>query len=311
MGAGPVPEVLQRLLIGLSWLVRWRVFSSLTPLAGLMHWASNHLRWGEHRGGMFVVVAGQDQAGLPMTRSWHLLAEGKDGPLIPSMAVAAITNRILAGQSPAPGARAATRDLELEGYEALFAGRAISTGIRDKTAPGDSLYQRILGSAHDSLPAEIRALHVAVAAEGEASVERGRGFLARTVAGIVGFPRTTARTPVRVTFDRFHGRETWTRAFGATSFRSEQFAGSGRSDRLLVERFGALEFAMALVVEGPKLSLKPRRWTALGVLMPMWLAPVSDASEYVDDGVFQFSVEIRHPLIGLIVRYRGWLRPVR
>ena len=131
MGAGPVPELLHRALIGLAWLVRWRLLPSLLPLAPLIHWVSNHVGWGEHRGGMFVEVEGVDAAGRPVTRSWHLLAEGDDGPLIPSMAVEGLVRRLLEGQRPDAGARAAVRELELEDYDRLFARRTIHTGFRD------------------------------------------------------------------------------------------------------------------------------------------------------------------------------------
>jgi hypothetical protein len=310
MGAGPVPEILHRVLIALSWLVRGKVISTLAPMATLMHWATNHLRWGEHRGGMFVEVEGLDGASAPVRRSWHLIAEHDDGPLIPSMAVEAIAHRILAGLPPAPGARAATRDLDLSDFEALFAGRAIFTGVREDTASTDGLYRQILGDAYEGLPAEIRELHGARAGEGVASVERGKGLLSTMAARIIGFPKASSQIPVRVTFDRAGGREIWTRAFGAQQFKSEEFAGNGRADRLLVEKFGPLEFAMALVVEGSKLSLKLRRWTAFGVPMPLGLAPRSQAFESAIDGVFHFDVTIGHPLAGLIVRYRGWLKPV-
>jgi len=92
--------VLHRALIGLAWFVRAGLIRSLSPLAPLMHWATNHLRWGEHRGGMFVEVEGIDRAGRPARRSWHLLAEGRDGPLIPSMAVEALVRKALAGEMP-------------------------------------------------------------------------------------------------------------------------------------------------------------------------------------------------------------------
>ncbi len=131
MGAGPVPELLHRALIGLAWLVRWHILPSLLPLAPLVHWVSNHVGWGAHRGGMFVEVDGVDDAGRPVTRSWHLLAEGDDGPLIPSMAVEGIVRRLLDGQRPDPGARAAVRELELEDYDKLFARRTIHTGFRN------------------------------------------------------------------------------------------------------------------------------------------------------------------------------------
>ena len=63
MGAGPVPEILHRALSALAWLVRLGFVRSLLPLSSLMHFASNNLRWGEHRGGMFVEVQGEDQLG--------------------------------------------------------------------------------------------------------------------------------------------------------------------------------------------------------------------------------------------------------
>ena len=96
LGAGPVPEVLHRILMGLSWLVRLKILPSLLPFASLFHYVTNTLRWGEHRGGMFVSVEGTDQRGKRIERSWHLLAEGGDGPFIPSMAVQALILQSLA-----------------------------------------------------------------------------------------------------------------------------------------------------------------------------------------------------------------------
>jgi len=67
---------------------------------------------------------------------------------------------------------------------------------------------------------------------------------------------------------------------------------------------------MALVLDGARLRLKVRGWSVLGIPMPLALAPVADAYEWVDDkGRFRFHVEIALPLIGMIVRYRGWLIP--
>jgi hypothetical protein len=103
MGAGPVPEILHRFLAVLARLVKWKLIPSLSPLAPLMHWVMNHIRWGEHRGGMFVEVAGIDQHGRPAKRSWHLLAEGSDGPLIPAMAVEALVRKTLAVRAAGSG----------------------------------------------------------------------------------------------------------------------------------------------------------------------------------------------------------------
>ncbi|WP_217578885.1 SDR family oxidoreductase [Mesorhizobium sp. GbtcB19] len=309
MGAGPVPEVLHRALIGLAWLVRAGLVRSLSPLAPLMHWATNRLSWGEHRGGMFVAVDGVDATGGPARRSWHLLAEGDDGPLIPSMAVEAIIRKALDGRMPVPGARAAVHDVELEDYERLFASKTIHTGFRDDSE-AKGLYPDLLGDAWKGLPTEIRAMHEGAAmAQGRASVERGSGMLSRLAARLIGFPAAGTDVLVKVGFDIGKDGETWTRTFGTMSFSSRQFAGCGRSERLLCESFGPLSFAMAVVVDGNRLRLVLRRWSLLGLPLPMWLCPRSNAYETVEDGRFRFHVEIAHPVAGLIVRYRGWLEP--
>jgi len=131
MGAGPAPEILHRALNICASAVRWKLFPSLLPLAGLMHRVINIVRWGEHRGGMFVEIAGEVE-GVRVVRAWHMLAEGEDGPFIPSMACEAIIRHCLDGKRPASGARPATGDLELEDYEQLFARRAIHSGQREE-----------------------------------------------------------------------------------------------------------------------------------------------------------------------------------
>jgi Domain of unknown function (DUF4166)/Saccharopine dehydrogenase NADP binding domain len=311
MGAASVPESLHRFLIALAWLVRLRLLPTLSPIAALMHFATNHIRWGEHRGGMFVEVCGVDASGVRLKYVWHMLAEGDDGPLIPAMAVEAIVRNALQGRPPPPGARAAVRDLELDDYARSFARRAIFTGIRCDDASGaEPLYARILGDAWHTLPVEIRDMHDVrgtVTAEGRASVERGRSLLVRLVSAFVGFPKTGSDIPVRVRFDASRGVETWTRKFGGDVFSSHQFLGRGRAAHLLCERFGPLTFAMALVVAGERLSLVLRRWSIFGVPLPMWLCPRSVSYESAEGGRFNFHVRISHPLTGPTIRYDGSL----
>lgn len=313
IGAGPVPAVFHRMLIGLAWLVRLRVVPSLAPLAPLFLRVVNRLRWGEHRGGMFVEVSGTDRGGRPVTKSWHLLAEGADGPLIPSMAIEALVRKRLDGVRPAAGARSAIDALDLGDYERLFAGRTIRTGTRRDLAEERSLplYKRLLGNAWELLPEAARALHDGTAsshAEGCADVERGAHPLARTVAWIFGFPPAGTNVPLSVTFERGGMGETWVRRFGRHSFRSAQAEGSGRWQRLLVERFGPVSFGVALVVDGERLHFVVRRWALLGLPLPLRLAPVSRAWEGESGGCFRFDIDLSHPLFGRIVRYRGWLR---
>jgi hypothetical protein len=312
MGAGTAPQSMHRVLNVFAWAVRLKMLPSLLRFARLIHWARNTLRWGEHRGGMFVAVAGANQSGAPVERSWHMIAEGDDGPFIPAMACEAFIRHCLAGRRPAPGARPATTDLELTDYEALFARRAIFTGRREVTAatPALPLYRRLLGDAYHAMPAPLREMHDLkdrMVAEGRARVTRGSGLLARIAAAIAGFPRAGENVPVRVDFKLKNGRERWTRTFAGRTFHSTQEQGRGRDAWLLCERFGPMKVAMALVLDGSRLRLIVRRWSVFAIPLPLFLAPGGDSYEYAADGRFHFHVEIGHPWMGPIVGYQGWL----
>jgi hypothetical protein len=146
-------------------------------------------------------------------------------------------------------------------------------------------------------------------ARGRAEVLRGNGLLSRLAGALFRFPRAGTDVPVSVHFEAQDGRETWRRSFAGRNFESAQWQGRGRSAYLLNERFGPATFALALVVDQDRLRLVVRRWSLLGVPMPIAWAPGGDAYEFAEDGRFHFHVEISHPWTGLIVRYRGWLEP--
>lgn len=310
IGAGPVPEALHRILNLLAKTRACLRFPSLEPLSRLFHAVLNLAKVGEHRGGMYVHARGLS-GGAPVERSWHLLAEGDDGPFIPSMAIEAIVRKLLEGERPSSGARAASHALDLADYDRLFAGRTIETGFRDETA-GGPLYRQILGSAFDALPPRIRQLHDSCSARrwsGTSSVVRGKGLAARLIAAIVGFPKSGNEVPVTVAFRPERGGELWTRNFGGHSFSSLQTCGTGRNRHLLVERFGIAAFGLALLVDGDRLHLVPRRWSVLGVPMPAWLLPRGNSFETEIDGQFRFDVSIALPWLGVVVAYRGQLAP--
>lgn len=313
MGAGPVPEVLHRMLNALAWMVKRKLLPGLLPFATLFYHVINILRWGEHRGGMFVEVRGLDAEGAPVAHSWHLLAEGGDGPLIPSMAVEAIVRHMLAGKLPASGARAAIGDVTLADYEALFARRTIYTGIRRYMPKDATLYKRMLGEVWHTLPAPIRQMHDLQdekSAEGCAEVVRGKGVLANMVANLFGFPKAGSHVPVRVDFSVKGGKQYWRRTFDAKSFLSIQSEGAGRYQHLVRECFGVFSFGLAVVVEDGVLKLIIRRWDVCGLPLPLCLAPKGASYEHAEDGRFHFHVEVILPLIGRVVRYEGSLQVV-
>lgn len=312
MGAGPVPEALHRLLNILAKARYLFGLPSFAPLSRLFYNVLNLMKYGEHRGGMFVRAEGA-RDGQRIERSWHLLAEGDDGPLIPSMAIEGIIRKALNEQPPTPGARPAIHALELSDYDQLFAARTVYTGFREER-PSEPIYRRVLGSAFDSLPSDVKALHDNLDERqwsGSASVQRGRGLAARMIASIMGFPKAAETIPVSVTFTPVGDGEKWTRTFGRQSFYSQQKCGNGRNAHLLVERFGIVDIALALVVDGDRLNLVPRRWSVVGLPLPKFLLPRGISFETQREGRFCFDVTIALPIVGHIVSYQGSLSRVQ
>jgi hypothetical protein len=314
-GAAPATALWHRALACFAWLVRMRLLPGISRMAPLMSAVVSRARWGEHRGGMFVRVQGRDQSGASVTREWHLNAEGDDGPYIPSMGAAAVIQKVMSGNVPPPGARTAISDVSLPDYEKLFSRRAIYTGIREiGPSQRKPLYQLILGSAWDQLAPEIRQLHSVASVSsfaGHCIVERGQTVLSRFITRMYGFPDAGSQQEISVTLSAEGNGERWVRRVGKRTFQSVQHRGVGRNLWLVRERFGPVCVYLALVADGADLRYIVRRWTLFGVPLPLSLGPRSHAVESVQDGVFSFDVAISHPLMGLLVRYRGTLSPQR
>ena len=309
-GVATRPSIYHLMLRVLARLVKWRLLPSVSPLAGLMHFVTTRMTWGSHRGGMFIELEGTDTSGSAVRRSWHLLAEGDVGPMIPTLAATAITEAWLAGELPGVGARAAVNEVPLASFASALKALAIRFGERVEPPPADQpLFRRYLGAAWDQLPESIRRLHSGTTFTGKASVARGSSWLARFIGKIVGFPGAVENVPLTVNMTAHGGRERWRRDFDGQSFSSTYSLGKGRHEHLMCERFGPASFAMALTPSGNELRYRPVAWTKFGIPMPKFLLPTGEMYERDVDGRFQFHVEINLPLVGHLVTYTGWLEP--
>ncbi len=311
IGAGPVPEILHRILNLLAKARATFRLPSLEPISPLFYAVLKAMKFGEHRGGMFVRAQGIRE-GHPVEQSWHLLAEGDDGPYIPSMAIEVIIRKLLAGERPLTGARPGTHALDLADYDTVFEGRSIFTGFR-KDESVSPLYQRVLGSAFDTLPPQVRKLHASQTERhwiGRAQVQRGKGILARGICVLIGFPNSDDDVAVSVRFTPEEDTERWTRDFNGKTFTSIQSCGRGKDQHLLVERFGVISVSLALVADKNRLFLIPRSWSLFGLPMPKMLLPGGNSFETEENWQFSFNVEIRAPVAGLIVSYKGQLAQI-
>ncbi|MCK0098070.1 DUF4166 domain-containing protein [Qipengyuania sp. S6317L1] len=309
MGAGPVPEALHRALNFLAKVRHLFRLPSLVPFSRLFYSVLNIMRFGEHRGGMFVTAKGCANGRL-VEQSWHLLAEANDGPLIPSMAIEVLIRKAIAGNQPEVGARPAVNALDLSDYDLAFKDRKIFTGIRDDLAHGP-IYRTALGSAFYSLPPQVIELHDSMTERqwvGTAEICRGTSLLAKIVAFCLSAPPNGDNTPVTVTFKPDDNGELWTRNFGGKLFKSHQRLGKEKNAYLIVEKFGPIDVALAPIIEEQRFRLVPRRWSVFGIPLPKSLLPEGNTFESQEGGLFKFDVEIAAPLVGLICSYRGTLR---
>lgn len=274
-------------------------------LVRIIHWWADRLEpFGTDRGGMQVTVIGSTK-GILRRRRWTLLAASGDGPYIPGV----VARALLRNPGPAaPGARPDLGETPLSEVEAAFRDLDVDSRLSDDVFR--PLFASVLGEAWDSLPAEIQALHSIVDREvfcGEATVEGGTSVAARIVSAVFNFPSDGDAVPVTVTMTRTDRGETWVRDFGGKVFRSH-LSETGRTGRIW-ERFGLFRFELEVpVVPGEGLRLPVSGGRFLGLPLPRFLLPISDAREYVEDGWFRFDVDIRAPLgLGRIARYRGRL----
>lgn len=295
----------------LSWPVRWRWLRSLAPAAGAIAWLADRVRaLGTDRGGMAVDVAGRMADGRAATRRWRLIAEAGDGPWVPTLAAVALARGLARGAVVERGARACVGLLALDEILAVADGLAIRISA-DEIGP---VYETVCGAdAYAALPAPIRALHDNVSRarwSGRADITGASNPLAYVAARIVGMPRATGDVDVAVDFEVRDGVERWRRSFAGRLFVSLQYAGEGSDVGAVIERFGALSFALRNTLDGEGLSQEIAAAYVLGIRLPRLLWPRIRARERVDgQGRFTFDVAIAVPLLGGLVAYKGWLMP--
>ena len=310
--AGLELSALMLCLWGLSWLVRFGLIASLAPLAAVAQSVSGALRhFGSDRGAMFVELVAITEAGRRVRRTWTLIAERNHGPYVPCLPVVILTRHLASGRLATP-ARGHVLGSSLSRispkrratWQLPWRGR---TPMTDLSTP---LYRRVLGPEFDRLPGKIRSLHEVtgpITAAGLCQIQRGDHPLARALGRAFGLPPSGRDVPISVTFKPSGDGETWQRHFNGIGLRSHQSA--ARRPGHLVERFGHLNLLLEPRARCDGLDLLLCRVTLLGIPVPRRLWPLVEASERVFEGIFTFDVAIRLPVAGLLIHYKGWLRP--
>ncbi|WP_457089069.1 DUF4166 domain-containing protein [Microvirga sp. P5_D2] len=291
--------------------VRSGLVSSLRPYARSLHRiASWFERFGTDRGGMSVEVSGRDHEGRPAKAVWSLVAEAGDGPNIPVLPALALIRGLLQGTITAQGAGHAGDLLALSAVESEFSRFKIKVRRAMSWPEAGSLFEKVLGPEIQRLPPLVRHVHGGhpLRLKGRATIDGARHGAGRLIARLFGFPGTTPDTQADITLERQGNREIWTRRFGGKAFRS--VLRSAPSPRRVYERFGPFRFELELTPYRSGFELSIVGWSLGPLRLPASLAPKAPARAFVDDkGRYRFDVTIGLPLVGRIVRYRGWAMP--
>jgi len=306
-GAGTRPVFLHRGLIGLARL-RYRVGKgSLAGFADLFHRGKRFFRWGDHRGGMFVL--GKNETG---TASWHLIAEGDDGPYIPTLPAIALVRKMRAGTPLKPGAYSGEALIDLEDIGPELERFRITHGLQYDSSDL-ATYEKVMGDSYNQLHPSIQDLHRTGAGrhfKGHCDIERGRNPLAHIIAFFFGFPKSGSNIPVEIKITPDAKGELWERFFDGKRMASHHSMGMGRWSRHVTERFGPISVHMAILNENGNMRIHTRGWSLFGLPLPKFLRPGGDVYETDDDGRFKFYVDLRAPLIGRMCRYVGYFEPM-
>ncbi len=173
----------------------------------------------------------------------------------------------------------------------------------------DSFLQSLPADA--DVPPAVRQLHsLSGDYAGRCSVIRGRGRLTALALRFGGFPPAADDIPVRVRINRSGNAWQWVRDFKGHSTRS-QLTFDHDAD-CVCERLGVLTLWLTPEINAGRLLIHIRRLNILGVRCPDILLPRSSTVEWQgEEGHFCFDVSADMPGLGPLIRYRGWLAPLR
>lgn len=171
-----------------------------------------------------------------------------------------------------------------------------------------SLFAALIGAERFALlPPLVRQLHEASRTHrytGRCDVDGAANPIARCCAAAARLPRSASNVPLSVEI-AVEGDlcESWTRDFGSQRMRSRLELDGG----LLAERLGLVRLWFRLDASTDGLAWHIVRVKALGMPLPArWFRGVV-AREHADGGRYRFDVRAELPVIGRLVRYRGWL----
>lgn len=169
-----------------------------------------------------------------------------------------------------------------------------------------SLLRRLLGADLDQVGQALRDFSDNPRqAEGFLSVWHHPGRIARFMIRVMKLPAEGQDQMTTVDVDQQPGREVWRRSIGETRFQTRQAV----VGQLLEEASGPFRFRYEILVEEGVLRYRQARALFLGIPLPRFLSPMTDAEVRGDDAGWTVRVTVSCPRCGPIFGYSGRIEP--
>jgi len=177
----------------------------------------------------------------------------------------------------------------------------------------DDLYEVLTGPQWRELAESVRRFHgptCPAECRGSVRITRSGSLLAGIISRVLGLPQPAECAAAALVVTRDKGHHKWVRRLGNSSLVTRQSAGR---DGLLAERFGPVELRFRLTVKNGALHFEQNevrfRLAGAGIPVPGWASPkISAVCEGSGAGAqVRIWVEVKAPLLGVLLSYEGWL----
>jgi hypothetical protein len=136
------------------------------------------------------------------------------------------------------------------------------------------------------------------------------GFIGRRLAPKLGLPILSGKIDFEVNISHANGVLTWDRQFYKNHKMSSVFAAHGQyPDGYWSESTGKFSLELGVEVREGGWYWIQRKVKFMGVQLPLWLFPTSQAYKRIKNGMYEFSVTFTLPFLGKLVSYSGVLTP--
>ena len=167
-----------------------------------------------------------------------------------------------------------------------------------------SIYQKLLQNDYLNLAPILQEIHgdkSNIKARGIVQIEYGNGILVKVINKLLKMPNQGTNVMTKLEVDRNANDEIWTREFNKTIFRTKQFI----KNEYLIEQKGAIFLVFSLYVKDSGLEFQQEYTRFYKLKLPKILSVVTTAFIKAENESWHIHIEIKSPILGLLIKYYG------